>query len=164
MNNVSNYAIATILCLQAICQSIISSVGQYIYAYYLQTYPSNSTQNLTAIIIPSFHRLKTVNTVLKQCIDNTSGAQVWAQEQSADLFSRINLWNACPLILMTYILGLYTPKLGRRFVLVLPMLGTIGQSAIWLAIIYFHLPDYWWYIASFIVGLSGSSYILSKRT
>ncbi|CAF2864376.1 unnamed protein product [Rotaria sp. Silwood2] len=159
MTNVSNYAIAIILCLQTACQCVVSTVGQYIYAYYLQTYPSssNTTQNLTKIIIPSFNRLKIVHTVLTQCIDNTtsnssnSNAQIWAQEQSADLFFRINLWNSCPMIIMTYILGLYTPKLGRQFVLILPMLGTTGQLIIWLAIIYLRLADYWWYIASFIV-------------
>jgi hypothetical protein len=43
------------------------------------------------------------------------------------------------------------------------MFGTSIQLAIWLAIIYFHLADYWWYIASFAVGLSGSNYVLSKR-
>jgi hypothetical protein len=171
MNHVSNYAIATILCLQTICRCIILTVGQYIYASYLQiyTFPSNTTQNLTTIIVHSFHLLQTVSTVpTQQCIDNTSNssnnnAQLWAQEKSADLFFRIDLWNSCPLVIMTYILGLYTPKLGRRFVLILPMVGTIGQLTIWLAIIYFHLADYWWYIASFIVGLSGSTYVLSEK-
>jgi hypothetical protein len=170
MSNVSNYAISIVLCLQTICHCVILTVGQYIYASYLQTYPSSSnfTQNFTTNIIPSFYLLKTVSNGTQQCINNTtnsstSNAQLWAQEQSADLFFRIDLWNSCPMIIMTYILGLYTPKLGRRIVLILPMLGTIGQLAIWLAIIYFHLADYWWYIASFIVGLSGSSYVLSKR-
>ncbi|CAF1177892.1 unnamed protein product [Adineta steineri] len=166
MTYISNYAIATILCLQTVCHSIISTVGQYIYASYLQTYPSNGTQNFTTNFIPSIHLLKSINDASSQCIDNTSNssnsnAQVWAQEQSADLFFRIDLWNSCPMIIMTYILGVYTPKLGRQFVLIVPMLGTTGQLAIWLAIIYFHLADYWWYIASFIVGLSGSSYILN---
>ncbi|CAF0999792.1 unnamed protein product [Rotaria sordida] len=169
MNNISNYAIAIILCLQTACNCVILTVGQYIYAYYLQIYPSssNTTQSLTKILIPSFHHMKSVSTVLKQCLDNTtdnssnSSAQIWAQEQSADLFFRINLWNSCPMIIMTYILGLYTPKLGRQFVLILPMLGTAGQLLIWLAIIHLHLADYWWYIASFIVGLSGSTYVFN---
>jgi hypothetical protein len=63
---------------------------------------------------------------------------------------------------MTYILGLYTPKLGRRFVLLLPMLGTTIQLSIWLAIIYYHLPEYWWYIAAILVGLSGSDNVRSN--
>ncbi|UJR32068.1 hypothetical protein I4U23_019536 [Adineta vaga] len=165
MSIVNNYAIATILCLQTICFTIISTVGQYIYASYLQTYPysSNVTQNQTIHILHSLHRLKTVNDVSQQCIDNYSNnsAQLWAQEQAADLFFRIDLWNSCPMVIMTFILGIYTPKLGRRFVLILPMLGTAVQLAIWLAIIYLHLADYWWYIASFIVGLSGSTYIFN---
>ncbi|CAF3622046.1 unnamed protein product [Rotaria sp. Silwood1] len=161
--------LAIILCLQTACHCVILTVGQYIYAYYLQTYPStsNTTQNFTKIIMPSFHHLKIVNTALTQCIDNTtsnssnSNAQIWAQEQSADLFFRIDLWNSCPMIIMTYILGLYTPKLGRRFVLIISMLGTTSQLIIWLAIIYLNLADYWWYIASFIVGLSGSTFVLN---
>ncbi|CAF2031122.1 unnamed protein product [Rotaria magnacalcarata] len=169
MSNASNCAIALILCLHTTSNCVISTVGQYIYAYYLQIYPtsSNTTQNLTKIIIPSYHRLKVVNSVLKSCLDNTTSnssngnAQLWAQEQSADLFFHINLWNSCPLIIMTYILGLYTPKLGRRFVLIMPMLGATGQLAIWLSIIYFHLADYWWYIASLIMSLSGSTYVLN---
>jgi len=166
MTYVSNYAIASILCLQTVSHCIISTVGQYIYASYLQIYSNSS--NLTTIIIPPFHLLKTVSSISNQCIGNTTNsssnnAQLWAQEKSADLFFRIDLWNSCPMIIMTYMLGLYTPKLGRQFVLILPMLGTVIQLAIWLTIIYFHLADYWWYIASFIVGLSGSNYVFSKR-
>jgi MFS family permease len=169
MTHLNNYAIATILSLQIACHCIILTVGQYIYASYLEIYSnsSNTTQNVTTHIIPSFYLLKTVSSVSNQCIDNTTtssnNAQLWAQEQSADLVSRIDLWNSCPMVIMTYILGLYTPKLGRRFVLILPMVGTAVQLAIWLAIIYFHLADYWWYIASFIVGLPGSNYVLSRR-
>jgi len=170
MTYVSNYAIASILCLQTVCHCVILTVGQYIYASYLKIYSnsSNTTQNLTTIIIPRLDLLKTVSSISNQCIGNTTNtssnnAQLWAQEQSADLFFRIDLWNTCPMIIMTYILGLYTPKLGRQFVLILPMLGTVIQLSIWLAIIYLHLSDYWWYIASFIVGLSGSNYVFSKR-
>ena len=167
MNSVNNYAIATILCLQTACHCIILTVGQYIYASYLQIYPysSNTTANDT---LPSVYLSKSVGIFFKSLRENSNhssdrGAQLWAQEQSADLLFRIDLWNSCPLILMTYILGLYTPKLGRQVVLILPMLGSVIQLVLWLVIIHFHLADYWWYIASFIVGLSGSSYVLSKR-
>ena len=89
-------------------------------------------------------------------------AQAWAQQRSADLFFWINVWSFCPIIIMTYVLGLYTPALGRRLVLILPMLGTAIQLIIWLSIIYSSLPEYWWYIAAFVVGLSGSDNIRSK--
>ncbi|CAF0912550.1 unnamed protein product [Adineta ricciae] len=166
MTIISNYAIATILCLQTICHSVILTVGQYIYASYLQIYPnsSNTTQNVTLTATRSLHLWqKTLTDVSQQCGANSSSgnAEVWAQEQSADLFFRIDLWNSCPMVLMTFVLGLYIPKLGRRFVLILPMLGAACQLTIWLGIIYFHLADYWWYIASFIVGLSGSTYVFT---
>jgi hypothetical protein len=64
---------------------------------------------------------------------------------------------------MTYILGLYTPKLGIRFVALLPMSGIAIQLAIWLTIIYFHLSEYWWIISAIIVGLTGSIGILSNK-
>lgn len=167
MTYLNNYAIAIILCLQTACHSVISTVGQYIYASFLQIYPypSNTTGNLT---FHWWHSVRKTRIFAEPWVEisnhsSDSSAQLWAQEQSADLFFRIDLWNSCPLILMTYILGVYTPKLGRRLVLILPMLGTVIQLAIWLAIIYFHLANYWWYIASFIVGLSGSTYVFSKR-
>jgi hypothetical protein len=169
MTKISNSAIATILCLQTACHCIISTVGQYIYIFYLELYPLtfNVTQNLTFIVNTSYEILETVIDDSEQCTDDaynysSLNAQLWVQEQSADLFFRIGLWHSCPLIIMTYILGLYTPLLGKRFFLILPMIGITVQLSIWLSIIYFHLDDYWWYIASFIVGLSGSSLVLSK--
>jgi hypothetical protein len=168
MSDRSAYIIGAILSLQTLCTCVISSIGQYIYAYYLDTYPipPNSTYNFTTIRpSSSYNFLKKFNDETKQCVESDIfpdvNAQAWAQQRSADLFFWTNLSSCCPVIIMTYILGLYTPKLGQRFVLILPMFGTLIQFAIWLSIIYFHLPEYWWYIAAVILGLSGSSSVLS---
>ncbi|CAF2707871.1 unnamed protein product [Rotaria sp. Silwood2] len=168
MTDIGAYTIGAILSLQTLCTCIISTIGQYIYAYYLEIYPtpSNSTYNFSTITsITTYNFLKKFNDDTKQCIESDispdSDAQAWAQQQSADLFFWTNLYSSCPLIIMTYILGLYTPKLGQRFVLILTMIGTFIQFSIWLAIIYFHLSDYWWYISAVIIGISGSSGILS---
>jgi len=170
MSDISAYIIGAILSLQTLCTCVISTIGQYIYAYYLDTYPipPNSTYNFTTISpSSSYNFLKNFNDETKQCLESdvypNSDAQEWSQQRSADLFFWTNLCSSCPLIIMTYILGLYTPKLGQRFVLILPMIGILAQFAIWLAIIYFHLPEYWWYIAAVIVGLSGSSSVLSMN-
>ncbi|CAF1936484.1 unnamed protein product [Rotaria magnacalcarata] len=168
MTGIGVYTIGTILSLQTLCTCVISTIGQYFYIYYLGIYtpPSNSTYNWSTISPGSSSNfLKQFNDETKRCIDSDvsfdNDAQAWAQEKSADLFFWTSLVNSCPLIIMTYILGLYTPKLGKCFVLILPMIGILAQFAIWLAIIYFHLPDYWWYIAAAIVGASGSTGILS---
>ena len=170
MPHTSAFLIGTILSLQTLSTCVISTLGQYIYGYYLNTYPipPNSTTNLTTLSpIPSHNFLRNFNDKTKQCLESdispNNDAQAWAQQQSASLFFWTNLCNSCPVILMTYLLGLYTPKLGERFVLILPMIGTLGQFAIWLAIIYFHLPEYWWYISAIVIGLSGSSSVLSKN-
>ena len=164
-NMVSSYTIATVLSLQTLCTCIIFTLGQFIYTFYLQTY---------ALSWPPTQHLPNVTTTATATSVNSSGkcpqigssrdsrVQAWAQQQSADLFFWTNVWSCCPIIIMTYILGLYTPKLGRRFVLILPMIGIAVQLIIWLAIIYFHLPKHWWYIAAFIVGLSGSDNIRSR--
>jgi len=160
----SAYTIGAILSLQTLCTCIITTIGQYIYVYYLETYPvpSNSTSNFTTL--SSFTSLK-YHDHSKTCVEGdispSNDAQAWAQQRSADLFFWTSLYSSCPVILMTYILGLYTSKLGERFVLILPMIGTVGQFGIWLAIIYFNLPEYWWYIAAVVIGLSGSSSVLS---
>jgi hypothetical protein len=125
---------------------------------------SHVIQNSTTVTISSYlHEINytTSHKCTKNGIAMNNNAQAWAQQRSADLFFWTNAWGCCPIIVMTYILGIYTPKLGRRFVLILPMIGIAIQLTIWLSIIYFHLPESWWYIAAFIVGLSGSDNIRS---
>lgn len=167
MTTVSSTAIAAVLSLQTLSTCIIFTLGQYIYAFYLQVYASLPAETLNSTLITGSSTLQKIKShSLEKCAkDNPSldsTAQAWAQQRSADLFFWTNLWSCGPIIVMTYILGLYTPKLGRRFVLLLPMLGTAVQVGIWLSIIYYHLPEHWWYIAAFIVGLSGSDNVRSK--
>lgn len=167
MTTVSSPAIASVLSLQTLSTCIIFTLGQYIYAYYLQVYASLPAEILNSTLPTSSSHLQKIKShSLEKCAkDNPfldSTAQAWAQQRSADLFFWTNLWSCGPIIVMTYILGLYTPRLGRRFVLLLPMLGTAVQIGIWLSIIYYHLPEHWWYIAAFIVGLSGSDNVRSK--
>jgi hypothetical protein len=168
MSTVSSHSVTAILSLQTLSTCLSSTIGQYIYAAYLQIYPfpSNGTSNFTTVSsISSFSIVKAISENITQCVTSDiisdNDAQAWAQQRSADLFFWTNLFNSCPLIVMTYLLGLYTPKLGKRFVLILPILGIGSQFAIWLAIMYLHLPEYWWYIAAVISGLSGSSGVLS---
>jgi hypothetical protein len=167
MPGVSNYAIAVILCLQTLINCLNSTIGQYIYAFYLHTYPNSSNYTITNAY-HSFETLIIINNKSNECVKNNisadNDAELWAQQRSADLFFRTNLISSCPVIIMTYILGLYTSKLGNRFVLLLPMIGGTIQYAIWLAIIYFYLSEFWWYIAAFIIGLSGSGGVLGINT
>jgi len=59
---------------------------------------------------------------------------------------------------------LYVSKLGRRFVLILPMIGISIQLLIWLSMIYFQLREYWWYVAAIVLGLTGGDGVLSKTS
>lgn len=170
MISVNSSVVALIICLQAICSCIFTTLGQYIYAYYLQIYdiPSNTTQNFSTILLSSYPRFKIIKTDLQSCTDNItdsssgSDGELWAQEASANLFFRTTLCYSFPIVITTYILGVYTPTLGRKLVLTIPMLGSTVQVSIWLAIIYFDLAEYWWCISSFIAGLSGSTFVLRK--
>ena len=139
MSSTSILSVGAILSLQTLCTCVTSTIGQYIYAFYLHAYyiPSNATTNATTL--SSFYSLKNLTTCTQGDVSPDNDAQAWAQQRSADLFFWTNLFSACPVIVMTYLLGLYTSKLGRRLVLILPMLGTAGQFAIWLSIIYFRL-------------------------
>ncbi|CAF3921052.1 unnamed protein product [Adineta steineri] len=164
MSNLNLNAVAAILCLETLCGCIRSTVGQYIYKYYLQMYSSSTTpMSFNSSSNSDVHNLSTINHDTN-CRTNvhivTSGAQTWAQQRSANLFFWIDLSNGIPIIIATYILGVYTPRLGIRLVATLPMSGLALQISIWLAIIYFHLSDYWWIIGSIIVGLSGSASVL----
>jgi hypothetical protein len=171
MSGVSNYAIAVILCLQTLFVCLSSTINQYVYAFFLHTYPNlpNSTSNYTTTTThPSLIFLGVVDNETDVCSNSgitlDKDAQAWAQQRSAEFFFWINLMTGVPVIIMTYILGLYTPQLGKRFVLILPMLGMAIQVTIWLIIIYFPVPVFWWFIAAIIVGLSGSSGVLRMYT
>jgi hypothetical protein len=82
----------------------------------------------------------TIKNEFGQCTDQSSvPAQQWAQQQSSNLFFYQTVASSIPTILMTYILGLYTHQLGRKFVLILTMFGNVFQYAIWLFIIYYQV-------------------------
>lgn len=154
--SVSNSIVTILFSLQTLYMCLTLTIGQYIYAYYLEIYSivSNGTEIVSS-------------NQTDQCVTNENSsdanAQLWTQERSANLFFWINLMNGVPLIFMTYLLGLYISKLGHRFVALLSMIGAAMQVIIWLAIIYFDLREFWWYIAAIVIGLSGSSSILSKH-
>ena len=76
-----------------------------------------------------------------QCKDHSVSplAQQWAQQQSSNLFFYQTVASSVPTIVMTYVLGLYTHQLGRKFVLILSMFGNVFQYGIWLLIIYFEV-------------------------
>jgi len=172
MADVNSYAIGTIMCLHILSVSLLFPVEQYIYRSYLQTYPfpENRTHNSTnSSTLSSLFLVSIINDAEVQCTTNKTNppdaaAQAWAQQKSANLFFWINVWQSVPMIIMTYIIGLYIPKLGAHIVLRLPMVGFAGQIAIWLAIIYFHLAEYWWYVAAAFLGLSGFDGVLSSNT
>ncbi|CAF3000153.1 unnamed protein product [Rotaria sp. Silwood2] len=161
-----SHLIEVILCLQTIYYCLAASIGQYIYSYYLTSYSSRTD------LYPYPSLLSNTNSTiiqheLGQCKDQSTSAsaQQWAQKKSSNLFFYQTVASSVPTIVMTYILGLYTHQLGRKFVLILTMFGNVLQYSIWLFIIYYELPDYWWHIAAFLSSLAGggnvSSFILN---
>jgi MFS family permease len=159
------YTLSAILTLQTLSSCAISAFGQYVYAYYTDSYPGNGTANYSTIsTISSLKFLKKFNDDNKQCSPDAESpdddALAYAQERSADLFFWMTLYNSFPVIMMTYILGLYVLKLGIRFVLLLPLFGSVVEGGIWLLVIYFHLPEYWWYIGTTLNGFTGADGVL----
>lgn len=156
--------IVIILCLQTIYNCIVSIIGQYIYAYFLKTYPDvnpPNSSNVTLWVREDFQLNE------ETCLqDNTSNpnnsAQIWAQQHSADLIFRMTLWRAFPVIIMTYLFGLYASYLNRRLILFLSIIGNAIHVVIYQAIIYKNLALYWWYIAAFIAGFAGGTNVLSQ--
>lgn len=114
-----------------------ASIGQYIYSYYLTTYIPTTVSFTDKSLFPT----TTIENELSQCKhqSNSVPAQQWAQQQSSNLFFYQTVASSIPTILMTYILGLYTHQLGRKFVLILTMFGNVFQYAIWLFIIYYRV-------------------------
>lgn len=152
----NNYFIVSILCLQTIYNCIHSIVGQYIYGYFLKNYPNIPSDNGTNV---TFFLL--INNE-EQCTSTSNdSAQIWAQQQSADLIFQATLWRAFPVIIITYLFGHYASRLNRRLILLLSIFGNAIHTIIYQIIIYKHLPIYWWYISAFIAGLAGGTNVLS---
>ncbi len=123
------------LFLQTFYYCLGGSIGQYIYDYYLRSY-TPITDTLSKITTTT-----TIGSEFGQCKDQLTSApaQQWAQQQSSNLFFYQTVAASIPTIIMTYILGLYTHQLGRKFVLILTMFGNVFQYAIWLFIIYYQV-------------------------
>jgi hypothetical protein len=160
-NNIS--FIVSIQCLQTLYNCILSVVGQYIYGYFLQNYPI-SYRNWTNISSVS-SSIDSFGLDQEQCTQNTTdlsnnSAQAWAQQHSADLIFQTTLWRAFPVIIITYLFGLYASQLNRRLILILSIFGNGIHVGIYLAIIYKNLPEYWWYVSAFIAGLAGGTNVL----
>jgi hypothetical protein len=158
----NNYFIVTILCLQTIYNCILSIIGQYIYRYFLKNYPNNVPQNGTNI---TFWMSESFQSNEDKCAENstdnsTNAAQVWAQEHSADLIFQATLWRAFPVIIITYLFGLYASYFNRRLILLISIIGNTIHVIIYQAIIYKNLALYWWYIAAFIAGSAGGTNLL----
>lgn len=159
MPNVGFWAITAVLSLQTLITCLTSTIGQYVYKVYLETFPNATNFTINDIYDESYNSAgyyKETVTCSTRNISRDSDANAWAQQNSADLFFWTNLVSSFPLIIMTYVLGLYTPKIGKRIVLIIPMLGSLIQIALWLVLIYVNQSDILWYIAAFLNGLSGA--------
>jgi hypothetical protein len=121
---------------------LASSIGQYIYSYYLKSYiPGSELLGIDPSLLLITKTSSRSEFESSNCHDQSisAPAQQWAQQQSSNLFFYQTVASSIPTIVMTYILGLYTHQLGRKFVLILTMFGNVFQYAIWLCTIYFQV-------------------------
>ncbi|CAF0951285.1 unnamed protein product [Adineta ricciae] len=155
--------VMSMMCFHTLCNCCLAILGQYIYQYFLANYPNDDSRawinitSLTSHIYESNQGTCMQNTTAE---NTTSAAEVWAQKRSADLIFQSTLWRAFPVIIVTYLFGLYASRLNRRLVLFLSLFGGALHVVICQAIIYRDLPEYWWYIASFIVGIAGGTNVV----
>jgi hypothetical protein len=168
MFNKTTCLIVTILCLQTVYSCLISVIGQYIYKYYLARYP-NSSHNGTnmsytfhSLNLHSFQRLQHESCTMNTSDKTDQSAQIWAEEQSADLLSRMALWRAIPVIIITYVFGVYASQLNQSIVLLMSIVGNTMHVVIYQGIIYQYLDEHWWCISAFIAGLAGGTNIISS--
>lgn len=150
--------IVTLLSLQTVYNSLVSTYGQYVYEYFLDQYSQNQT-------ISSNRLLK--DSVSDKCKKNTSdlvndSSEIWAQEKSADLIFQATLWRAFPVIIVTYIVGIYGTHWNRHIVLIVSIVGNTLHVIVIEGIIYLKLAEYWWFISALIAGLSGGTNVIGE--
>ena len=163
-----SFFVVTILCLQTLYNCIVSIIGQYIYGYFLQTYPDGSTNGTNGSYLSiSYDFTDSRQLHHEQCAANKTGltnnsSEDWAQQHSADLLFRMTLWRAFPVIVSTYLFGVYSSRLNRRLVLLVSIFGNAMHVVIYQGIIYGHLAEYWWYVSAFTAGLAGGTNVIGK--
>ena len=149
--------IVGILCLQTLYNCIVSIIGQYIYGYFLEIYPDSPHNRSHISLVEQSEQCSTNATET-----TNNSAQAWAQQRSADLIFRLTLCRAFPVIVVTYVFGLYASQLNRRIVLFVSILGNAIHVVIYQGIIYRYLAEYWWYVSAFIAGCAGGTNVLSE--
>ena len=153
--------IVGILCLQTLYNCIVSVIGQYIYGYFLEIYP-DSTHNRTDVSLPIGLLAQSEQCSTNATETTNNSAQAWAQQRSADLIFRLTLCRAFPVIVVTYVFGLYASQLNQRLVLLASIFGNAIHVVIYQGIIYGYLAEYWWYVSAFIAGCAGGTNVLSQ--
>jgi MFS family permease len=84
-----------------------------------------------------------------------------AQEQSAYICFVSSVCSGLPLIIMTHILGVNCSLLGRKTLIIFYLLCSIIRVSLYVALaVYLFLPDWLFYVAATIDGMSGSMGIL----
>ncbi|CAF0890812.1 unnamed protein product [Adineta steineri] len=151
------FNIIGIVCLQSLCYCIIQSINTYINPS--QLLPKiNCTELYDENQIYQFYRNNTQcdNGTCSQIDNKTLLYEVRLKTEESDVVYRRNIAHSIPAIVMSSIMGVLIPFLGKRFVLILPLVGIIIQMIIALAIIYLKLDIYWWYLSAFMLGLLGN--------
>lgn len=182
-----SYIIEPVLLIQSLAAQIITNIyTQFIYARILNRITNEDVTNMYVInnqsviihntttatlpittITPStsltpYYTTKTASASnYTSCSTNgTSDFDVLrlkAQEQTANLLFISSLC-LLPCILTTNILGVNCSKLGRKFLLVFSLvIMNLRYAGFLMLVIYPSLPDYVFYICSFMEGLAGGN-------
>lgn len=90
-------------------------------------------------------------------IQNSSSIQLQqAIQVELSLYSLIlNALSTFPAIFSTILLGSLSDRIGRRIGLVVPIIGLVIQSALYVTIFYAHLPIWVCFVADTLQGLAG---------
>ena len=133
-----------VLLLHALCSMPIGTLGsQYIYQMIsdqmnFTTPNDNSSSSCTNLTGPNYDLMEEV------------------QKTSSNFKMYLSIASSVPTLFMTLLLGAYSDQAGRRYAIILPLLGSFVYSAIYVSVIYFNLPLWVLLIASFLEGLGGS--------
>ena len=93
-------------------------------------------------------------------LSNCWTAGAWSYLQQVQTYASyvqlgIVLFSALPSIIITLFMGGWSDKVGRRPVLIVPVLGAVLDTAGVLIVMIFELPIYFLFVGAFLHGLCG---------
>ncbi len=122
---------------------------------------SQTTTNGEYILLVYEHLYEHNGTNISTGVDTVSKGEILAATQSADFITIISLLSALPPLFLVYFYGTISDHVGRKRVLMIPVIGQSIGVFLNMMIVYGNLDVYWFLLPTCLIYISGGPLVLN---